>query len=117
MEEKVDLSKTFEQDKEYIRTEILAQQPNGAYTKWSRELKAVSVIDITYSQYIDYWVKRYKNYPEYIDELVKICEDTLDNKVIHRSKMIEMIENSNDFESEKVKAITALGGKYKPKEI
>ena len=112
MDEEVDVSKRFEKDIEYIRNEVIAQQPNGAYTKWSRALNSVSVVGITYNQYIDFWERQYKDYPEYIREIVDACMEKLDNGLIPRQQMIEMIRNSKDFESEKSRAIEALGGEY-----
>ena len=112
MEEDIDISKRVEKDVEYIKNEVIAQQPNGAYTKWSRSLNAVTVVDITYKQYIEFWEKQYKNYPEYIDVIVDACIDKLDNGLIPRQQMIDMIRNSKDYESEKIKGIEALGGEY-----
>ena len=112
IEDEVEVLKRFKEDLKYIDSEIMAQQPDGAYTKWSRALKAVTVVGITYTQYIDYWAKLYKNYPNYIDDIIKACENKLDNGLIPREQMIEMIKKSKDYDCEKIKAIEALGGEY-----
>lgn len=104
--------KRYKEDLIYIKNEIMAQQVNGSYCKWSRPLKAVSVIDISYKQYINYWRSLYKNYPEYIDGITKACMDKLDNGLISRQELAQMIADSNDFVSEKEKAIEVLGGIY-----
>ena len=38
--------------------------------------------------------------------------EKLDNGLIPRQQMIEMIRKSKDFDSEKLRAIEALGGEY-----
>lgn len=114
-EDEVEVLRRFKSDLEYIHNEVIAQQPDGAYTKWSRSLNAITVVGITYTQFIDYWVKLYKNYPDYIDDIVKACEDKLDNGLIPREQMIEMIKMSKDYECEKIRAIEALGGEYNGK--
>ena len=111
-EDEVEVLKRFKSDLQYIQNEVIAQQPDGAYTKWSRILNAVTVVGITYSQFIDYWVKLYKNYPDYVDDIVKACENKLDNDLISREQMIDMIKKSKDYECEKIRAIEALGGEY-----
>ena len=114
MEEQVeiDIDKRVERDLAYIRTEIIARQIDGNLCKWSRPLNAVAIVGLTDKQYMDYWRKQYKYYPEYLDELLVACYDKLSNGLTPRQTLITMIQNSNDFESEKEKAIKALGGKY-----
>ena len=107
-----EISKRVARDLDYIKNEVIAQQINGSYCKWSRALKAVSVVDISYKQYIEFWEKQYKNYPEYITEIVDACIDKLDNGLISRQQMAQMIADSNDFVSEKERAIKLLGGIY-----
>ena len=99
-------------DMEYIKSEVIAQQVDGSYCKWSRDLNAVAVVGITYRQYVKFWERQYKDYPEYIRDIVDTCMEKLDNGCISRQQMAQMIANSNDFKSEKEKAIKALGGVY-----
>lgn len=107
-----DISKRVTRDLEYIRSEVITQQVDGSYCKWSRALNAVAVVGITYRQYVEFWERQYKDYPEYIRDIVDACMEKLDNGCIPRQKMAQMIADSNDFKSEKERAIKALGGVY-----
>lgn len=108
----VDIQSRVKKDIEYINNEIIAKQIDGNLCKWSRPLNAISVTSLPPKQFFDYWEKQYKNYPEYLNEILSVCLDKLSNGLISRDKMIDLIKNSNDFDSEKEKAIRLLGGIY-----
>lgn len=108
----VDMEKRCRQDIHIIKSDIIAKQTDNNFCKWSKLLSSVSIIGLTKKQYIDYWLTHYKNYPEYSKQIKIACEEKLDNGLISPTKMMTMIYNSKDFESEKEKAIKALGGKY-----
>lgn len=107
-----DIGKKCVEDIHAIKSDIIAKQTDSNYCKWSRLLNAVSIVGLTQKQYMDYWQTHYKNYPEYSKQIQEACEEKLNNGLISAEKMMTMIYNSKDFESEKEKAIKALGGKY-----
>ena len=108
----VDIGKKCIEDIHTIQTDVIAKQVDDNFCKWSKLLNAVSVIGLTRKQYIDYWQTHYKHYPEYSKQIRIACEEKLDNGLITPEEMMTMIYKSKDFESEKEKAIKALGGKY-----
>lgn len=108
----VDIDKQVARDKKYIQEDLIAKQIDGNYCKFSRPLHAVAVIGLTSMQYLKYWENRYKNHPQYYDEIMQVCIDKLNNNLVSNEDMIEMIQNSKDIKSEKEKAIKLLGGKY-----
>ena len=105
---------TYQKDVRYIQKEEMAQQVNDAnsYVKFSSVLKAVANIGLTREQYMDYWARRYKSDKELQKLIMEEVEKKLTIGIIPREVMIEKIRNSKDFESEKRKAIKALGGTY-----
>ena len=104
------IEQKLQDDIEYINTEIIAKQIDGNYCKWSRALNAIAVIGLTKKQFLDYWQKQYKYYPEYLDKLMEVCVNKLENGLTSREEFIQLILNSKDVDSEKAKAI--LGGRY-----
>lgn len=110
--EEIDITTKITRDLEYINNEIIAKQIDGNLCKWSRVLNTVSIIGLTPKQFLNYWIKQYKFYPEYLDTIMQACLEKLTNGLISREEMISKIQNSVDFESEKIKAIALLGGKY-----
>ena len=108
----VDIGKKCIEDIHTIQTDVIAKQVDDNFCKWSKLLNAVSVIGLTRKQYIDYWQTHYKHHPEYSKQIQIACEEKLDNGLITPEEMMTMIYKSKDFESEKEKAIKALGGKY-----
>ena len=107
-----DISKKFKRDIEYIKADVLSRQIDGNLCKWSRALNAVAIIGLTEKQFYDYWYKQYKDFPEYLDEIMLACREKLENDLLPRDTMMQMIADSHDFETEKEKAIKALGGRY-----
>ena len=69
-EENISLSESLDKDLEYIKGEIIAKQPNGNYTKWSRALRAVSVVNISYKSFIEFWERKYKSEPELAEIII-----------------------------------------------
>lgn len=108
-----DIENKVQSDVKYIQGEIIAKQVDGNYCKWSRVLKAITVIGFSQKQYMDYWKKQYKNYSQYMPLIVSTCNDKFANGLVSSQELMELIHNSQDFESEKVRAITALGGSNK----
>lgn len=111
-QQQVDIDTSFRNDLEYIKHDVLAKQPNGCYTKWSRALNSVTVINTTAAQYIDYWVKQYKDRPEMAELIEQACIEKLEDGLISTKQMIEMVKKSKDYKAEKMRAIEALGGEY-----
>lgn len=108
----IDIKHRVERDLAYIENEIISKQLDGNLCKWSRPLNAVAIIGLTPKQFFEYWEKQYKYYPTYLDTILKACLDKLTNGLTPNDIMIDMIQKSNDFESEKIRAIKLLGGKY-----
>lgn len=102
----------LKRDLHYINKEIIAKQPNGNYCKFSRILNAVTVIDISQEQIIKYWTSRYTKNSDAYNQIVEAVHNKLTKGLISTDKMMQMIANSNDFDSEKHKAIDKLGGIY-----
>lgn len=111
-EENISLSESLNKDLEYIKGDIIAKQPNGNYTKWSKALRAVSAVNLSYKSYIEFWERKYKSEPELAEIIIEACIDKLENGTIPAKQMMDMIYNSKDFDSEKAQAIEALGGRY-----
>ena len=99
-------------DTNYIKNEIISQQVDGNYVKYSRILKCVSVIGLTKDSFIGYWEKKYKNSKD-LPTIIECCKNKLTNGLTDPNKMILLIQNSKDFQSEKEKAIKLLGGVFK----
>ena len=53
--------KSFQEDLEYIKEDIIAQQVNGAYCKFSRPLQCITKYDFTEESYKKYWLDQYKH--------------------------------------------------------
>lgn len=119
----IDIEKKLKKDLEYIKNDILAKQfeedskaPNDEkekFIKFSRQLNAFTVIDLTKRQYKKYWNTQYTNYPDKIEEIFEAIDDKFNNGLTSTEEMIEIIKNSKDNENEKKKAIDLL---TKPKE-
>ena len=75
----------------YIKNEIIAQQKNGKYCKWSRPLKAITVTNFTKEDYLRYWMSclkdssRAENKPrltkENKEELKQAINEKFDNLI------------------------------------
>lgn len=106
------LEYNLKRDIKYIKRELLAKQPNGNYCKFSRILNAVTVIDISEEQIKKYWTSRYMNHIDAYNQIINAINDKLQNGLISADKMMQMIADSDDVDSEKIKAIDKLGGIY-----
>lgn len=93
-----------QRDLEYIRNELIAKTIKGTYIKFSRHLNAISVIDGTKSQFERYWISKYCRRPKELKQIMEALENLFSTGLTSPEKMLKMIEDSNDFESEKLKA-------------
>lgn len=96
-------------DRAYIKNDIIAQQLDGNYCKFSKLLNAIAVRNLTSTQYITYWYNKYKD-TEYGEEVRKLCEDKLSSGLVSRQYMINLIKKSKDCPSEIKKTLDVLGG-------
>lgn len=113
-----DIKKTFDKDIKYIETDIITKQPKENknckedekynYIKFSKPLNAIAIINMTKAQYKKYWENKYREFPNELEIIFKTIEDKFKNGLTPLKTMIELIENSNDYQSEKEKAINAL---------
>ena len=108
----IDIELKLKNDLRYIQNDIITKQINGKYCKFSRPLNAVSCMDLEQSQYLKYWTSIYRNHPKELDIILEACQKKLLDTGYTREQMITLIQKSNDFTSEKEKAIKLLGGKY-----
>ena len=112
-DEKFFKERKLKKDLEYIKDEIISKQKNGKYLKWSKLLNAVSVMNIGFGQYINYWEKQYIDADEESVILIReACIEKLTNGLTDPNIMMQMIADSKDFKSEKKQAIKLLGGRY-----
>lgn len=93
-----------QRDLEYIRNELIAKTIKGTYVKFSRQLNALSVIDGPKSQFERYWISKYCRRPEELKLIMEALRNLFSTGLTPPEKMLKMIEDSNDFESEKLKA-------------
>lgn len=97
----------LDRDLKYIKGEIISKQVDGKYMKYSKILKATSVIGLTKEQYLNYWKQKYKN-TEYTDEIIQCCLDKFDTGLTDTQTMIRLIKNSKERPMEKIKALKLL---------
>ena len=88
-------------DIKYIKNDLICKQPNGAYCKFSRPLNAVATYNFKYSDYIAYWTSRHKFDKNEYEKIKFVCIEKLHSGLISLEKMIELVKQSNDFETEK----------------
>lgn len=115
---------SLQRDINFINSEIIAQNDDGTYTKYSNVLKAVSVIGITKESYIDFWKKQY-NKPKYTNEpmsiekidrlntILAVVEEKFKSGLTDKATMINLIKTSNDYSKDKTQALQLLGVKVK----
>ena len=104
----------FQEDLNYIKHDIITLLPNGKYMKYSRLLKAVSVLEFTKNDCIRYWNTRYiRNGKQTIfyNDIIKEVEAKFESGLTPLETMLKLIENSHDDTSDKVKALKLLKGK------
>lgn len=100
----------FEEDLKYIEKDILAKQRNNNYIKFSRLLGEVAIIDMTQSQYINYWTSKYKNAKqEHLNQIIDACNRKFIEGLISPEEMKTLIIKSKDTTKEKQKALEYLG--------
>ena len=103
----------LENDLKYIENLIIAKQNNGKYCKFSKILNTIVIVDMTENDFITYWLMRYKfNSEEDISRIIEACKNKIQNGLITKEKMIDLVINSKDVDSEKVKILSKLGVKY-----
>ena len=108
-----DINRKKKEDLEYIRNEIITDISSYGikpkyYMKYSRLLKAFSILDLTQKQYINFWKSVYKSYPEEWKEILQAIEDKFSNGLTSKENMIKLINNSHDSKIEKRRALIAL---------
>ena len=104
------IQEKFDIDIKYIQNSIITQQPNGNYRKFSTILNAVTVMNETRENYINYWSNKYKNEPEYQSAIIEECNNKLATGLLPLDEMIQKIKTSKDYTKEKVKALAYLRG-------
>ena len=107
---------TLQKDIDFIKNEIITQNPDGTYTKFCKALDAVSVVGMTKESYEDYWVKQYNKEPTRNKELgiiLATVNDKFKNGLTDKEIMLDLIKNSNDCTKDKPDAIKLLLGVVK----
>jgi len=116
---------SLQRDINFINSEIIAQNDDGTYTKYSNALKAVSVIGMTKENYVDFWTKQY-NKPKYANEqlsdeekerlatILTVVEEKFESGLTDKNTMINLIQSSNDYTKDKMHALELLGIHIKP---
>ena len=82
--------------------------------KYSRLLKAVSVLEFIKDDYIRFWKTRYMRngkYTIFYNDIVKEAENKIEFGLTPLETMLKLIKNSHDDTSDKVKALKLLKGK------
>ena len=108
-----DLNIHINNDINYIKNDILAKQSNKKYCKYSRHARSITVTNMTYDKYVEYWTST-GNARKYPKEAIDLIKETINNKfksgLISLKSMIELELNSNDREDVKqdiIKEITS----------
>lgn len=105
---------SLQRDIDFINSEIITQNDDGTYTKFSNALQAVSVIGMTKEHYIDFWTKQY-NKPtdskESLDKILTVVEEKFKTGLTEKDVMINLIKSSNDYTKDKELALSLLGVK------
>jgi hypothetical protein len=101
-------------DIEYINNEIISStNEKDSYIKYSRALNAVSLIGAPKSQFEKYWSSKYIRRPKEHKQIMKALDNFFVTKLTPKEKMVELVVNSKDFQSEKDKALSLLLPEYK----
>lgn len=108
-----DINRKKKEDLEYIKGEIITDislpyVETKCYMKYSKLLKAFSILNLTKKQYINFWKSVYKSYPEEWKEILQAIEDKFSNGLTSKENMIKLINNSHDSKREKRRALIAL---------
>lgn len=99
----------LEKDIIYIKEDLIAQQINGKYCKFSKLLGAISIIDLTEEFYTRYWLSKY-NYETPENQLLikEACRYKFSEGLVPREKMIKLVEKSNDFTKDRYDVLSKL---------
>lgn len=111
MEQLETIEQKLQKDLKYIKNELIAEQTDGHYCKFSRALGGIAIIGLTETQYMNYWKNQYKNNSKELPIIMNACKDKFLNGLISQSDMIDMINNSNDHTKDRNTALELLGGK------
>lgn len=117
----IDINKKLKRDLKYIEDDIIAKQfkidknasedEKEKFIKFCKPLNAIGIIDMTKKQYKKYWSTQYINFPEEKEIVLNAVEKKFKDGLISPNEMIQLIENSKDYETEKKRAIKLLKGK------
>lgn len=82
--------------------QIITQLSSGNYMIFSARFNMITVMSISKGKYIDFWASntmwlKDKTHQEMIKQ---VCEDKLENGLITKEEMIELVTKSNDREKE-----------------
>ena len=105
MQEGETIKERVKKDVNYINKEIIAEQVDGRYCKFSRLLNEVAYTRMSKEQYFAYWTKQYKKYPKELALIIKACTNKFDNTLVSRDKMIQLIRDGKDTLKSKQKYI------------
>jgi hypothetical protein len=108
-------NKQLQDDIKYIQEDLICEQPNGKYIKFSKIGNFITLLNEPKQKYINYWVSQYEKKSK---EELKIILDVLNEKfssgLISIEKMIELI-NTSKFEPERAEALKLLKTNKKEK--
>lgn len=122
-----DVNKKLKRDLAYIKNDLIAKQlqkdikedyreeddEKEKYVKFSKILRAVTVVNMTKKQYKRYWESQYKPYPEKHKIILEAIEEKFKNGLTSQEEMINIINLSKDSESEKKRAVKLLSERRK----
>ena len=95
-------------DEKYIKSEIMAEQPNGLLCKYSKILNCVCTYNMPKEQYIRYWSGRYRNKPEEQKQIIDCCNEMFRTGLISTEDMLKLVSKSKDRPTEKAKIVKCL---------
>lgn len=123
------IRKAMERDLKYIENDIIAQQKNGLYCKFSRLANTITITNLTKEVHLKYWIGVYKvkyspDKPEtaekyYMAEkiLIDAINDKFNNKLNTLEEVIDLENKSHDCKKEKDRLFKAITEPAKPNQV
>lgn len=110
------MERMLERDFNYIDNEIIAQQTNGKYCKWSSMADTVSAMNFTKEDYLNFWLRNIASRVfgrkfiitnEVVNKLKERIEKMFE-RTIPLDEMIKKEENSKDSPKEKKRILKEI---------
>lgn len=106
-----ELSNTIKRDLNYIKRDIIAQQSNGKYCKYSRLAKSITAVNMTFDSYLTFWINNLRS-RRFTGKSLDLVRETITNKfnseLTELDTIIKLEMYSSDSDKEKNKIIKEI---------